>query len=134
MADLQQLIDATWDELGYKIRARGYWLWVRTMPHARKVGSLWLPTKLQGFYGELPHLQSTKAVVLSAGSAGVAKDIKPGDVVVFKRLHFALYKPVGNPVLQEKVGWIDANQILYCSEDEDHGVSYRNDALMASEG
>jgi hypothetical protein len=116
------LVEQTWKEMGFRIRARGYQVWVRTVPFERKVGAIWLPPKLQSFHGELPHLVTTRAVVLSAGPEGFARDVKPGDTVAFKRLHFATYMPVGDPDHQEKVGWIDSNEVMWVEEGAIDGV------------
>jgi hypothetical protein len=132
------LIERTWEQLseqlngGKRIRATGFNLWLRTFPHERKTsGGIWLPPKKQAFHGELPHLVTTHALVLSAGPVGVAKEFKPGDVVAFKRLHFAfMWKLDPDPDREdcwghdeEYVGWIDANQVLWKVEEEESDAS-----------
>lgn len=114
-ADRLKLVDDTWAEVGHKVRAIGYRLWVRTLPFEQKTpsGLLWLPPRQQRFHGELPHLVFIRAVVLSAGSVGVAAEFKPGDVVEFQRLHFGFQYRVGPNEEQQYVGFIDANQVLW---------------------
>lgn len=118
-------VEKTWDELGYRIRATGYRVWVRTLPHPRKHGSIWLPPKAGSFYGELPHLRTVYAVVLSAGSRGPAKGLKPGDIVGFKRLEFAWWaklQPTQTDEYggdEEFVGYIDSNHVVYLVEEPD---------------
>lgn len=119
------IVERTWDELGYRVRATGYRTWVRTLPHPRKIGSIWLPPKAASFYGELPHLRTIFAVVLSSGPVGVAKELKPGMIVAFKRLEFAWWaklKPAQTDEYgadEEYVGYIDANHIVYVVEEAD---------------
>jgi hypothetical protein len=114
------IVEETWNELGQEIQARGFHVWVRTVPFQRKIGSIWMPPKLQQFHGELPHLVTIRAVVLSAGTNGQAKELKPGDIVAFKRLHFATFKKVGPAEDQEKVGWIDSNEVLWIEKETAH--------------
>lgn len=119
------LVKRTWDELGYEVEATGYLVWVRTMPHPRKHGSIWLPPKAGSFHGELPHLRTVYATVLSAGPIGQARELKPGDIVGFKRLEFAWWakmKPSQTDEYggdEEFVGYIDSNYIAYVVEEAD---------------
>lgn len=116
-----EIVEETWKELGFKLRANAYYLIVRTKPHIRKTASglLWLPPKLQDFHGELPHLVETHAVVLSAGPRGCAAEFQPGETVAFKRLYFGYWYKVGRREDQEFVGWVDANQVLWKIEDDE---------------
>lgn len=111
-----ELVQETWEELGFRVRARGYYIWVRTLPFPRKIGSIWMPPKLQQFYGELPHLVTIRALVLSAGNAGLAEGIHAGETIFFKRLHFAEYRRVGEREEQQRVGWVNANDVMYKEE------------------
>jgi len=119
------VIERTWKELGYSIEATGYRVWVRTLPHPRKIGSLWLPPKAASFHGELPHLRTVYAVVLSAGPRGPAAELRPGDIVGFKRLEFAWWKKLEPTQTdeyggdEEFVGYIDSNHIVYVVEEGD---------------
>lgn len=119
------VVERTWKELGYRVKATGYRVWVRTLPHPRKVGAIWLPPKAASFHGELPHLRTVFAVVLSAGPKGVAQELNPGDVVAFKRLEFAWWAKL-EPAQRDEygsdeefVGYIDANHIVYVVEEAD---------------
>lgn len=119
------IVERTWDELGYKVEATGYRVWVRTLPHPRKAGKIWLPLKAASFHGELPHLRTVYAVVLSAGPKGPAAELKPGDLIGFKRLEFAWWaklKPTQTDEYggdEEFVGYIDSNYIVYTVEEAD---------------
>lgn len=119
------IVERTWEELGYRIQATGYKTWVRTLPHPRKTGSIWLPPKAASFHGELPHLRTVFAVVLSSGPVGVAKELKPGMIVAFKRLEFAWWaklRPTQTDEFggdEEFVGYIDSNHIVYIVEEAD---------------
>jgi len=116
MDDRIGLVQRTWDELGEKYRARGYWVWVRTEAHREKIGQIWLPPRLSSFHGELPHLVNVMATVLSAGSTGAAKEFKPGDRIWFTRLYFGYHKKMEDGTF---VGWLDANQISGFAGEED---------------
>lgn len=89
--DLLGIVERTWEELGFSIRATGYKVWVRTLPHPRKYkGVIWLPPNRQGFYGEIVHKQLVFAVVLSTGpDASAHNELPPGTVVAFQRVNFA---------------------------------------------
>ena len=119
------LIERTWKELGYEIEATGYRVWVRTLPHPRKAGSIWLPPKAGSFHGELPHLRTVYAVVLSAGPKGPAAELRPGNIIGFKRLEFAWWaklEPTETDEYggdEEFVGYIDSNHIVYVVEEAD---------------
>lgn len=126
------IVERTWKELGYEIEATGWKVWVRTMPHPRKVGSIWLPPKAASFHGELPHLRTVFAIVLSAGPRGGARELRPGDIVAFKRLEFAWWKklePTSTDEYgsdEEFVGYIDGSHICYVVEEGD-GVRVSRD-------
>lgn len=131
------LIERTWEEIGCKIRATGYKMWVRTKPHARKTGGgIWLPPKLQSFHGDsAAHLIIVHATVLSSGPVGVAAEFKPGDTVAFQRLHFGyMWKLKPDPELEDVwghdeqyVGWIDANQVLWHVDEDEENHDVRGD-------
>jgi len=122
---MMDIIERTWEELGYRIRATNYRVWVRTLPHPRKHGSIWLPPKAGSFYGELPHLRTVYGTVLSAGPRGVAAELKPGDIVAFKRLEFAWWAKLEASTKdeygedEEYLGYLDANHIVYKVEEPD---------------
>lgn len=113
----------TWDALGYEIEATGYRLWVRTDDHHRKSkGGIWLSPKYQGFHGTMPHMVTMYATVLAAGPLGVAAEFKPGDRVMFKRLHMGMWDKLGGSdpmaaIGECVVGFIDANEVLGFAEE-----------------
>jgi len=132
------IVERTWKELGFRVQATGWTAWVRTMPHPRKVGSIWLPPKAANFYGELPHLRTVYATVLSAGPRGVASELKPGMIVAFKRLEFAWWvklepscRDEDGEYDEEFVGYIDTNHICYILEEAD-GVRVARDVGEAA--
>jgi hypothetical protein len=108
------LVEDTWEKLGRKIRGNHKHVWVRTLPFATMTaGGIHLPPKLASFHGEVSaHLVTVRAVVLSPGTVGVAKDFEPGDVVEFQRLQFGYIEKLDRET-QEYVGFLDANQILW---------------------
>lgn len=134
------LVTRTWEELGFKVRATGWKVWVRTLPHPRKIGRIWLPPKAASFYGELPHLRTVYALVLTSGPLGWAKDLKPGDKVAFKRLNFSWIKKLEPTQVdeyggdEEYVGTINAGDVVYVVEEADGVRIPKNDegATVAS--
>jgi len=123
---LEALVADTWDELGYSIRATGWKVWVRTLPWPRKIGLIHLPVKQASFHGELPHLRTVRAVVLSAGPKGHAEELQAGDLITFKRLEFGYMfkleprKELGDAYGhdEEFVGFIDSNHIVGVVEED----------------
>lgn len=120
------LVNETHEQLGYRIEPIGYKIFVRTMPHEKKKGLLWLPPKLQSFHGEtLAHLVIVRATVLSCGPRGLAATIEPGEIVEFQRLHFGFVEKlfgggtVDDPFGEVYVGFLDSNQLLWKMEADD---------------
>jgi hypothetical protein len=117
------LVERTWAELGFRVRALGYKIWVRTLPVEQRRGPLWLTAKAASFYGGLPHLRTVQAVVLSAGPAGLARGLKPGDVLAFSRGHFTRFwqlQPTQTTLAgasEEYVGVIDSNDVFGFASD-----------------
>jgi len=118
------IIEQTWKDMGFKLRGFGYQTWVRCDRHHRKApsGLLWLPPKAQGFLGVLPHMVTIEATVIASGPVGVAKQFKPGDRVMFKRLHFGTWCKLAQTDRESQfgethIGFIDANQILGFAPD-----------------
>jgi hypothetical protein len=124
-----ELVQATWKELGYAIEATGWRVWVRTLPHVRRIGSIWLPPKAASFHGELPHTRTVRAIVLSAGPLGAAERLVAGDLVTFKRLEFGYWRKLKprfedeHGADEEFVGFIDSNHIVGVLEEDDDGGS-----------
>jgi|WetSurMetagenome_2_1015567.scaffolds.fasta_scaffold07491_2 hypothetical protein len=117
------LVERTWAELGFRIQAPRFLVWVRTLPVEQKRGLIWLPPKMASFYGELPHLRTVRAVVLSAGPRGLAKSLKPGDVIAFSRGVFSRFfqmqptQVTASGASEEFVGVIDSNDIFGFSDE-----------------
>jgi hypothetical protein len=106
------IVEQTWAEVGCKVRPLRRMVFVRTLPLAEKIGSIYLPMKMTKFHGELPHQKTIRAVVLSTGSKCA---VKPGEHVCFTRLHFAWWKKLEDGCM---VGWIDENQLTGYFEGE----------------
>jgi hypothetical protein len=75
-------------------------VFVRTNPMPQKTGSIYLPTKLASFYGELPNLQLITATVIAVGPKTT---VLPGETVVFMRLYFAYWRRMEDGTY---FGWI----------------------------
>jgi len=104
------LAGRTWKELGIKrVRPLRRMLFVRTEPFENKTASglLFLPGRLHGFFGGLPHMRNVFGTVVSAGPDCT---VKIGERIMFVRLHFAHWKPL----LEEGayIGWIDETQVV----------------------
>lgn len=112
---MTEFVQETWEKLGKRIRPLRRTVFVRTLPFEDKIGSLYLPPKLTGFYGELPHLRLIEAVVLSVGPDAAKRGITVGMKVVFKRLHFAMYATFSD---LDRVGWLDVNEIVGTPAEE----------------
>ncbi len=113
--ELKKMIAETWGACGVKsVRglANSFAIFVKTEPPPKKIGSIWLPPKLSGFYGDLPHLRLIVGTVLARGGK---TEVKPGDRICFMRLHFARWKDLGDEVY---VGWIYDNQVIGFFEGE----------------
>ena len=118
---MSDLIRRTMEELECKALHPLRWMvFVRTLPLEQKTysGKLWLPPSATDMYPsmhvELPHKRMVHAVVLAAGPK--APYVKPGDTVMFQRLHFAWWKKMQDGTF---VGWIDYNQLAGFVEDTD---------------
>jgi len=113
------LIERTWHELGVRsVRVtKRRLLIVRTAKATTMTASglLWLPTKLHGFYGELPHKRVVKGTVLASGPGAL---VPVGSYVAFARLHFARWQELEEP--DTFVGWIDEGDLIGFVEDEVH--------------
>jgi co-chaperonin GroES (HSP10) len=107
------IAEQTLAELGLKeIRPLRRMLFVRTEPFDNKSsGGIYLPGKLHGFFGGLPHMRNVFGTVVAAGPKC---EVRVGDRIVFQRLHFAHWKP-----LREEgayLGWIDETQVIGYAE------------------
>jgi hypothetical protein len=103
------LVAKTWAELGCRVRPTRRMVFVRTEVFNNKNpgGLLWLPGKLHGFHGGLPHMRTVYAIVISAGPEALVKE---GERVAFMRLHFAVWKPLAEE--GAFAGWIDQNDLI----------------------
>lgn len=106
-----QFIEQTWDEIGYRVKkALHRNVFVRTLPMPQKThGGLYLPDKYAGFYGELPHMQLVRAVVLAVGADATKHyGLEVGDYVCFMRLFFARWKELEDKTY---VGYLPSEQV-----------------------
>lgn len=108
-----ELVEKTWEELGYKIRPLGWKVFVRTDPPPQKVGSLFLPPKQASFYGGMGHQRVVTATVLAVGPKVVG--ITVGERVVFRRLEFGHIARFDGDVY---VGWIEMAQLAGFPEQQ----------------
>lgn len=121
------VVERTWTEVGYRVRPLHRNVFVRTDPPEQKVGSLWLPPKLQSFHGDLPHMRIISATVLIAGPK---TEVKPGERICFQRLHFAWLKKLEDGGM---FGWIDQVQVLGYPAEDAHISSYPYSKEVASQ-
>ena len=105
--DQTDLARRTFTEIGIKgFRPLRDLVIVRTNPMPQKTGSIYLPPKLQTFYGELPHMQPITGIVLVAGPKAI---VKPGDQVAFMRLYWATWDRLEDGTY---VGWIQEPNLI----------------------
>lgn len=109
----KDIVQATWDELGYRIRPVFAKVFVRTELPPEKIGLIWLPPKEASFFAGLGHQRLVTAVVLSTGPG--AKSVKVGERVCFQRLHFGHIKQLDDKTF---VGWIEQEQLAGYPEDD----------------
>lgn len=112
----QALVDATWEEIGRKIRPVNTRIFVRTDLPPQKIGLVYMPAEMWGQYGQrLGSKVFVTATVLSVGPN--VKDAPAiGTKVVFSRLMFGWTNKM---VDGTHVGWIDANEIIGVAEEGD---------------
>jgi hypothetical protein len=110
----KDVVQATWDELGYRIRPWYAKVFVRTeLPPQKFEGSLlWLPPKEASFFAGLGHQRLVTATILSCGP--LAKSVKVGDRVCFQRLHFGHIKQLEDKTY---LGWIEQEQLAGHPDD-----------------
>ena len=104
------LAEQTLSELGLsEIRPLRNMVFVRSEPFTNMTpsGLLYLPGKLHGFFGGLPHMRT---VYGTAVAVGPKCSIQVGERIMFMRLHFAHWKPL----MEEGayLGWIEENQVI----------------------
>lgn len=109
------IAEQTLAELGLaSIRPLRNMLFVRSEPFTNKTpGGLYLPGKLHGFFGGLPHMRNVYGTVIAAGPKC---QVLVGERILFMRLHFAHWKPL----MEEGayLGWIDENQVIGYPESD----------------
>lgn len=112
----QALVDATWAEIGHKVRPIQNKVYVRTDVPPQKIGMVYMPAEMWGQYGQrLGSKVFVTATVLATGPAVKdAPDI--GTKVVFSRLMFGWSYKMADGT---HVGWIDANEIIGVAEEGD---------------
>jgi hypothetical protein len=102
-----EVVEQTWNEVGFKVRPMHAKVFVRTDPPPEKIGLIFLPPKEAEFYGGMGHQRLVTGTVLSVGP--MARAVKPGDRVVFRRLEFGHIKKLERGVY---VGWIEQEQLI----------------------
>jgi hypothetical protein len=104
-----KLVADTWAEIGRKARPLRRMVFVRSEVFNNKTASglLYLPGKIHGFYGGLPHMRTLYGTILAAGPDAT---VMVGERVAFTRLYFAIWLPL----MEEGafVGWINENDMI----------------------
>jgi len=115
-----ETVETTWKRLGRRIQPMRGLVLVVTDPPFQKVGSLFLPEKVQGFYNELPNMVMVRSTVLSVGPR--VSGLLPGARVTFPRTQFIRHAELRSSEAEPPVmvGWIDAAHIAgtFTVEDE----------------
>jgi hypothetical protein len=107
------LVEKTWEAVGYKVRPMFAKVFVLTDAPPEKIGMLYLPPKLSDFHGGFGHQRLVTATVLACGP--LARSVKPGDRVVFRRLDFGFIVKLEKGVY---VGFIEQEQLAGYPEGE----------------
>lgn len=111
-----ELVNATWDEIGRKIRPVLNRVFVRTDLPPEKIGMVYMPAEMWGQYGQRLGSKVFVTATVLASSQNV-KDAPPiGSKVVFSRLMFGWTNKMADGT---HVGWIDANEIIGFAEEGD---------------
>lgn len=110
-----KLVAKTWAEIGKTVRPLRRMVFVRSEVFNNKTASglLYLPGKVHGFYGGLPHMRTVYGTILAVGPE---TSVKVGERVAFTRLFFAVWLPL----MEEGafVGWINENDLIGYAELE----------------
>lgn len=107
------LVDATWQELGFKLKPVGNRIFVRTDMAPKKIGAIYMPPEMWGMYGRrLGSQVFVTATVLSNGSR-VKQPLEAGTRVVFSRLPFGWTYKLDDGTF---VGWVDADEVVAVTE------------------
>ena len=101
------LVNQTWEEVGYRVRPLRDMLYVRTdpMPEKFENSALYMPHKYTDFFGQLPSQTTIYGTVVSAGPKATSK---AGDRVAFSRMNYARWLDLKD---HTKLGWISEADI-----------------------
>jgi len=100
------VVEKTWEALGFRVRPMHAKVFVLTDAPPEKIGLIYLPPKEADFFGGMGHMRLVTGTVLSCGP--LAKAVKPGDRVVFRRLEFGHIVKLDKGVY---VGWVEQEQL-----------------------
>jgi len=97
----RELIDAAWEEVGYRLQPLKDRIFVKTDPPETMFGSIHLPASRVSFYSSFGNERDVKATVMAVGPK--VRDVYPGDRICFQRLHFGHIKRLADLTY---VGWV----------------------------
>lgn len=107
------LVEATWAELGFKVKPIGKRIFVRTDTAPKKIGSIYMPPEAWGMYGRrLGSQVFITATILSIGPR-VQTDIAVGQKLIFNRLPFGWTFKMADGTF---VGWVDVDEVFAVTE------------------
>lgn len=101
-SDPHALVEATWDELGSRIRPLPPRVYVRTWEIPEKIGHIIIPPRFRSFYRGLPHSKFVRATVIAAPPGC---PLQPGDFCGFPQTFFARYKNMVDGTLLGYLDW-----------------------------
>ena len=105
-----EVIEATWAEMGQKLRAVGTRVFVRTEKPPEKKGLIWLPPEYGDTFGRrLGGQVPVTGTVLSVGHRVPQGILEEGERVFFFRLPFGWTHKMTDGTF---VGWIDYTEII----------------------
>lgn len=112
---MYDIIEQSWEELGYKIRPMRQRVFVRTEPiPPMTAGGIIIPDKYRGLYEGPFHLRLVNAVVLSVG-AGV-RGVEVGERICFQRKWFVRHLEVMRD--EAAFGWVKESEIAGALDPE----------------
>ncbi len=115
-----ELVNQTWDEIGRKVRALRYTVFLRTEPvQTQSLGGIHYPASTTGFYDGLMHMRLVCATVLAVGNE--VHELEPGMRVCFQRKYLARWQTLKDGTF---VGWIHSEEVTGILEEGAHMDKY----------
>lgn len=117
---MSNVIEETWEKIGFRMRPMRRLIAVRTHPFASSVGGILIPESLTTMWGGI--LGNQKIVVATALSVGPdCVEAEPGQILMFLRLFFINHTKLDDGTY---VGWVDEQNLIGYPENRDAQVAF----------